>query len=74
MVGRKNWLFNGSPAGAHAGAALYGLIETAKANSIEPYKYLRYVFDQIPHAKSDDDLEVLLPHRLDSNALDSTTS
>jgi transposase len=32
VVGRKNWLFSGSPLGAHASAGIYSLIETAKAN------------------------------------------
>ena len=39
VLGRKNWLFSGSPRGAHASATLYSLIETAKANGIEPYRY-----------------------------------
>lgn len=38
-LGRKNWLFNGSPSGAKAGEIIYSLIETCKANNIEPYKY-----------------------------------
>ena len=37
VVGRKNWLFSGSPRGADASAILYSLIETAKANRREPY-------------------------------------
>lgn len=48
--GRKNWLFSGSPRGAHASATLYSLIETAKANGFEPYRYLRYVFTKLPFA------------------------
>ncbi|HIC23548.1 MAG TPA: IS66 family transposase [Planctomycetes bacterium] len=72
VVGRKNWLFNGSPAGAHAGAALFSLIETAKANGIEPYAYLRHVFDRIPYAKTDEDFENLLPYKLDVSSLNTT--
>jgi len=70
-VGRRNWLFNGSPAGAHAAAALYSLIETAKANKIEPYRYLRHIFEQIPLLKNAADLEALLPYRIDADALNS---
>jgi transposase len=65
VVGRKNWLFSGHPRGAKASAALYSLIETAKANNLEPYSYLRYLFDRLPHAKSEDDYVALLPNRLD---------
>jgi len=48
VIGRKNWLFSGSPAGARASALLYSLIETAKANSLEPYAYLRFLFEKLP--------------------------
>jgi transposase len=63
-VGRKNWLFSGSPRGARASAALYSLIETAKANGLNPYEYLLVVFEQIPLVKSESDLEELLPWAL----------
>ena len=43
VVGRKNWLFSDTPAGAHASAVVYSLIETAKANGREPYAWLRHV-------------------------------
>ena len=69
VVGRKNWLFSGHPRGARASAALYSLIETAKANSLEPYQYLRYFFDRMPHAKSEDDYIPLLPNRLTGDQL-----
>jgi transposase len=64
VVGRKNWLFAGSPKGAEASAGLYSLIETAKANGLEPYKYLRYLFEHLPFADSDDDHAQLLPSNL----------
>jgi hypothetical protein len=44
VIGRKNWLFSASVRGAKSSANLYGLIETAKANGLEPYAYLRHVF------------------------------
>jgi transposase len=62
VVGRKNWLFSGSPKGAHASAAIYSLIESAKANGLNPYEYLIQVFEKLPAAKSQDDLKALLPH------------
>ena len=61
VVGRKNWLFSGSPRGAAASATLYSLIETAKANGREPYWYLRELFEQLPHAHTHADYLSLLP-------------
>lgn len=61
VVGRKNWLFSGTPEGAEASALLYSLIETAKANRLEPYAYLRHIFEKLPAASSFEDFEALLP-------------
>ena len=61
MVGRKNWLFSGSPRGAEASATLYSLIETAKANGKEPYGYLRMLFEELPTAKTAEDYTRLAP-------------
>ena len=47
-VGRRNWLFSGSPKGASASATVYSIIETAKANGINPYKYLKFIFQDLP--------------------------
>lgn len=60
-LGRRNWLFSGSPRGADASAFLYSLIETAKANGWEPKAYLQILFEQYPHAKTDDQRRELLP-------------
>jgi transposase len=65
VVGRKNWLFSGHPRGAEASACLYSLIETAKANRLEPYLYFRFLFDRLPFATSEDDFRSLLPQYLD---------
>jgi len=69
VVGRKNWLFTDTQAGARSSARLYGLIETAKANGIEPWAYLRLVFDEMPRVTMPDEVEALLPHRVDRDAL-----
>ena len=69
VVGRKNWLFSGHPRGAAASAFLYSLIETAKANSLKPYAYMRYLFDQLPLAITEDDYRNLLPPNLDASRL-----
>jgi transposase len=63
-VGRKNWMFADTVHGAEASANLYSLVETAKANGIEPWAYLERVFEQIPRAETLEDLEALLPLRI----------
>jgi transposase len=47
-VGRKNWLFAGSPAGAERGATMYTLIESAKIAGIDPLAYLTDVIARLP--------------------------
>ncbi|MEQ8197631.1 MAG: IS66 family transposase [Clostridiaceae bacterium] len=47
-IGRKNWLFSGSPRGAEASATVYSIVETAKANNLDPYKYLQFLFKNLP--------------------------
>lgn len=47
-VGRKNWLFSTSTKGAEASAAIYSLIETAKANKLDPYGYIEFILDYLP--------------------------
>jgi transposase len=64
VIGRKNFLFAGSPRGADASATLYTLVETAKANGLEPWTYLNYLFEKLPAAKSEQALQVLLPQNL----------
>ena len=63
-VGRKNWLFANSQAGAKASANLYSLIQTAKANGLNPYDYLKVVFKKLPNANVVEDIEKLLPWNL----------
>ena len=62
-LGRRNWLFSGTPEGAQASALLYSLIETAKANDLEPYRYLRFLFERIPRTPAED-VRQLLPTNL----------
>ena len=47
-VGKKNWLFFDSVKGADASAAIYSVTETAKINSLHPYKYLEYLLTELP--------------------------
>lgn len=67
VVGRKNWLFSQSQAGARASAHLYSLIETAKANGLEPFTYLKTVLSQLPAASSVKAMEALLPWNASAN-------
>ena len=60
-VGRKAWLFADSAQGAKASATCYSLLETAKANDLEPSAYINYVLAQIGEADSLEKLEALLP-------------
>lgn len=60
-IGRKAWLFSDTPQGAHASATCYSLIESAKANQIEPYGYIKYLLDHIGEADTLEKLEALLP-------------
>lgn len=60
-IGRKNWLFADTPAGADASAALYSIIITAKANGLDAYTYLRYLFEKLPAATTLSDYDALLP-------------
>jgi transposase len=69
VIGRKNWLFSGTPEGAEASALLYSLIETAQANKLEPYAYLRYIFEMLPLAASLEDYEALLPWNVTAEQL-----
>ena len=64
VVGRKAWLFSGSPRGARASATLYSLIETAKANALEPRAYLTFLFERLPEARTPAAIDALLPHNL----------
>ena len=71
VIGRKAWLFSDTPAGAHASAVIYSLLQTAKANGHEPYAWLRHVMRKLPAAKTLEEFEALLPWNL--HAMDLTS-
>jgi transposase len=60
VIGRKNWLFCNTPAGAKSSAVIYSIVETAKENGLIPYAYLMYVFEQIQRHDIEN-IEALLP-------------
>jgi transposase len=64
VIGRKAWLFSDTPAGAHSSAVIYSLVQTAKANGLEPYTWLRRVLRDLPSANTVEDVEALLPWNL----------
>ena len=70
VLGRKNWLFAATPDGAHASAAIYSIIETAKANGLEPYWYLRYLFERLPSANTKQEYKKILPQYVDRSLID----
>ena len=45
---RKNFLFANTPAGAQSSAVIFSLIETAKENGLDPYRYLCHILEQAP--------------------------
>ena len=63
VMGRKNWLFANTPGGAQASSVIYSLIETAKENGLDPYRYLLWVLRNAPGLSETDEAwaEKLLP-------------
>lgn len=61
VMGRKAWLFADSVGGMEANAVLYSLVQTCIANRVDPYKYFKAVIERMPYARSQPDLESLLP-------------
>ena len=62
VVGRKGWMFCNTPAGAETSAMAYTMVEMAKANGVNPYHYLTFLFEKQPNENmSDDELEQLAP-------------
>jgi transposase len=68
-LGRRNWLFMGNSRGATAAAAIFSLIESAKANGLEGYYYLRHVLTKLPYCQSKEELRALLPHYCDPSEI-----
>ena len=61
VIGRRNWLFADTVAGANASANLYSLLQTCAANGVDGYRYLRALLVALPKAQTVDDYEALLP-------------
>ena len=62
VMGRKNWLFSDTPNGAIASSMVYSMVETAKANGVNPYHYLSFLLERYPSTRmSENELEKLAP-------------
>ncbi len=53
VIGRKNWLFANTPLGARASAIIYSIVESAKENGLNPFMYLKHLFEQLPNVNVD---------------------
>jgi len=58
-IGRNNWMFADSEAGAHASAMFYSLLCTAKVNNVNIYEAIKHLFNEIPKSKTIEDYERL---------------
>lgn len=58
-IGRNNWMFADTEAGAHASAMFYSLLCTAKVNDVNIFEAMKYLFNEIPKAKTIEDYELL---------------
>ena len=56
---RRAWLFADTPKGATANAVLYTLVETAKANELDTYEYLKYLLEEMPNNNHLENPEIL---------------
>ena len=65
VMGRKNFLFACTQAGADSLGVLFSLAITAKHHGLNPFKYLESIFTRIPLCKSIEDYEKLLPWNID---------
>lgn len=63
VIGRKNWLFSNTPKGAKSSATIYSIVESAKANGLNPFNYLVYLFEKLPNMDISDPnaLDELMP-------------
>jgi transposase len=59
----------GSERGARAGAIIYSLLGTCKMHLIEPYAYFKYILDQLPRCKTDEQRKMLLPQFVNTQKL-----
>ena len=54
MISRKNFVLIDTIAGAEASAIMFSMSETARANNLKPYRYFKYLLDELPKHMKDD--------------------
>jgi hypothetical protein len=60
VIGRRNWLFSATPKGARASSVIYSIIGTAKENGLNPFDYLKHIFESMPNITGEE-YDSLLP-------------
>jgi transposase len=58
-IGRKNWMFSDTVAGAQSSSVFYSFVVTAKLNGVDPYQAMKKIFDEVPLATTADDYDRL---------------
>ena len=58
VIGRKNFLFFNTPRGASSSAVIYGIVEIAKENGLNPFPYLEYLFEKLPNIDKTDEKQL----------------
>lgn len=71
-VGRNNWKFNYSGEGARSSCFMFSLVQTAKANGLEPEEYIRNLFEQAPYCETKKDWKNLLPWNIELKPFDDS--
>lgn len=63
VMGRKSWMFSNTAKGAETSAIIYSVVETAKENGLNPFCYLKYLFEELPNMDTNDQTKLtqLLP-------------
>lgn len=70
VLGRRNWMFTGTPESANKAALLYSLILSCRMNSVDPRKYLEYVLSQANALRREEvSATALLPQFIDKTLL-----
>jgi len=69
VIGRKNWMFSGTPKGAQSSAILYSLVESAKLHKLSVYEYFYFILKKLPGCSKKSDFEALLPYNLNPDTI-----
>lgn len=70
-VGRKNWMFSDTAEGAAATATIFSIVETAKANDLEPFWYMYALLIKLPELKTKEDFIPYLPQKIDREIIET---